>query len=74
MDSHKSGHSETTRANTSVTYVFAFTNFMVDSRSRPTHCAWYKSGYSEITCENTMVTYVFDFSYFYWCRKEDSNP
>jgi hypothetical protein len=43
--------------------------FMVDSRSRPAHCAWYKNGYSEIPCEKTTVTHVFDFLYFYWCAK-----
>jgi putative ATP-dependent endonuclease of the OLD family len=34
----------------------------------------YKSGYSETVCENISVMYVIDFFYFYWCRKEDSNP
>lgn len=69
MVSHNSGHSETTRANTSVTYVSAFTNFY-GGFAVPTHAlCGYKSGYSEKTCGNAMVTYVIDFSYFYWCAK-----
>jgi hypothetical protein len=71
---HKSGHSETTCANTRVTYVFAFTNFYGGFAGPTCALFWYKSDYSEINRKHNTVTYVFDLSCFYWCRKEDSNP
>jgi hypothetical protein len=66
---HNSGHSET-----SVTYVFAFTNFYGGFAVPTSALFWYKSGYGEINCKHNTVTYVFDLSCFYWCRKRRFEP
>jgi hypothetical protein len=77
MCGHKSGYSEITCENTSVTYVFAFANFYGAQRgfAVPTHAlCGRKSGHSETTCENTSVMYVLDFTNFYGAAKRIRTP
>jgi hypothetical protein len=78
MFGRKSGRSEITRENTSVTYVFATTNFYGAAKRirspEPRIVRGTKVATVVPSCQNIRGTYMIEITGKTWCRKEDSNP